>query len=79
MPGGGSGGFNGDRGPGGVDPGDTTFGCVAGDGPAGATGAIGGPDAGCVAPVGGAINVGGVINAGVVRAGVARGGAGRGR
>ena len=74
MPGDGSGGFNGDNGPGGVDPGDTTFGCVAGDGPAGATGATGGADTGCVAPVGGAL---GVMEG--VMEGVARGGAGRGR
>ena len=46
MPGGVSGGVTGDVGPGGVDPGAIVFGWVTGDGPPGATGAIGGPDAG---------------------------------
>ena len=49
----------GDEGPGGVDPDGITFGGVAGDGPAGATGAIGGPDTGCDAPNGAAAGAAG--------------------
>ena len=47
----------GDEGPGGVDPVGMTFGCIAGDGPAGATGATGG--AGCDAADGAAAGAAG--------------------